>query len=65
MPERHRLVLQSRFAFTEQHLSITLDLTPGLEKVATECEWLHIMQPYQLPELMQPHTLALRQYLVV
>lgn len=32
MPERQ--VLQSRFAFTEQHLSITSDLTPGLEKVA-------------------------------
>lgn len=34
MPEGLGQVLQSSFAFTVQHLSITLDMTRGLEKVA-------------------------------
>lgn len=29
------------------------------------CEWLYVMQPHQLPELMQPLTLAPSQHLVV
>lgn len=34
MPEGLGQVVQSRFTFTVQHLSITLDMTRGLEKVA-------------------------------
>lgn len=64
MPERPRQVLQSRFAFTEQHLSITLKPDSKLREGRC-CEWLHVMQPYQLPELMQPLALALSQHLGV